>query len=806
MRDLSYGLRLIRRAPGFSALVAGTLALGIGVNTAVFSILHAVLLEPLPYRDSGRLVAIWDREIHAKGTSKLFDLYSDYENWKADAKSFEKVAALTWAAPMGRVMTGRGQARTVMAIPVTGEFFSLLGVAPALGRTFQAADVGGGCSVVLADSFWRNVLGGNASIVGETLRLDDQGCTVLGVMTSGFAFLPPEAPVTMWALMDRPAKPDSLAVGVFARLRRGAKMEAAQAEVLALHRQIHAHDRWGAQVEPVVYDLHGEFTWLTGRNLRLSVLVLFGAVSFVLLICCVNVANLLLGRALGRRREMALRAALGSGRARLMRQLLAENLMLSIAASLAGAGLAGAAVDYFRAARPVEMPPGVVVSLSAPVLAFTAMLTVVTAGLFGLAPAWSASRVNLSEALKTGGRSTAAGGPGQLGKGLIVAEVMLTVILLAGAGMLIQTMRRFEDAPLGLNPDGLVTALVQLPKTSYADSFQRAQFYERLETELRAIPGVQVAALSNARPISGGGALDVMEVEGHEQPRIENQFDTHIQIVSGDYFRALGTPLQQGRFFESGDREGSEAVAIVNAELARRYFAGENPLGKHVRPFQSGTGERPWLRVVGVVGNEKRTTVYQEMAWVDTPILYRPVAQNPPGSLSVVLRAPYEAGAAIRRKVAAIDAGVPVQDVQTVRSLEARVLAYPRFRAALLGAFAALALFLAAVGLFGVLSHRVSQRTHEIGVRMALGAQQDAVQAMILRGGLALVAAGVVLGAAAVWGLQRYLGSLLYGMHGADLRTIAGSIGVLLAAAVAAIWVPARRASRVDPMVTLKWE
>jgi putative ABC transport system permease protein len=685
------------------------------------------------------------------------------------------------------------------------EFFSLLGVAPSLGRTFEAGDVGRGCRVVLTDGFWRNALGGDASVVGQTLRMDDGGCAVIGVMHPRFAFLPPEAPVTMWVLMDRPANPDSLGVGVFARLRPGATIQTAQAEVVALHHQTHEHDRWGAQMEPVVYDLHGEFTWLTGRNLRLSVLVLFAAVSFVLLICCVNVANLLLGRAVGRQREMAIRAALGGGRARLLRQLLTENLMLSLAASVAGAGLANAAVEYFRAARPIEMPPGVVVSLSAPVLAFAAVLTVLTAVLFGLAPAWKASRIDLNEALKSGGR-VAQGGRHRFGKGLIVAEVTLTVVLLAGAAMLIQTMRRFEGAPLGFNPDGLVTARVGLPRTSYADSGKRARFYERLDAELHTIPGVEQAALSTALPISGGGALDVMEVEGHAEPRVENQFDTHIQLVSGDYFRALSTPLEMGRFFEAGDRDGAETVAIVNEELARRYFAGEDPVGKHVRPFQGGKGERPWLRVVGVVGNEKRTTVYNEMAWVDTPILYRPVAQNPPGAVNVVLRAGYDAGGAIRQKVAAMDAEVPVQEVQTVRSLEARVLAYPRFRAILLGAFAALALLLAAVGLFGVLSHLVGQRTHEIGVRMALGAQQGAVQAMILREGLALVGAGVAIGVAAVWALERYLGSLLYGMRGVDIGMMAIALALLMAAAVGAIWAPARRASRVDPMVALKWE
>jgi predicted permease len=323
---------------------------------------------------------------------------------------------------------------------------------------------------------------------------------------------------------------------------------------------------------------------------------------------------------------------------------------------------------------------------------------------------------------------------------------------------------------------------------------------------VRAIPGVEAAGFSSALPIQGGGSMDVMDVEGHAEPRLENQFDTHVQMVSGDYFRALTTPLKRGRFFEAGDRESAEPVAIVNEELARRYFAGENPVGRHVRPYQSGKGERVWLRVVGVVGNEKRSTVYREMAWVDAPILYRPVAQNPPAWVNVLLRAPYAAGSAIRGKVAAIDAEIPVQEVQTVRSLEARVLAYPRFRAVVLGAFAMLALALAAVGLFGVLAQLVGRRTHEIGVRMALGAQPGKVMAMVFREGLALVGAGGALGSAAAWGLGRYVGSLLYEASGVDVGVMAVSVAVLVAAATAAMWAPARRASRVDPMVALKWE
>jgi putative ABC transport system permease protein len=383
-QDLGYAIRTFVRSPGFTILVILTLTLGIGANAAIFSILNAVLLQPLPYRDPNRLVVIWDREIHVKGTSKLFDLYADYENWKKNSRSFAAVVAFSWApqASPSKILTGIGNARSVFTLPVTQDFFQLLGVPAMLGRTFEESDAGRGCAVVLANDFWRSTLGGQKGAIGKSIHLNDQVCTVLGVMPSSFAFLPPEQTVSMWTLIP-PARPHDFAVGVFARLRPNVSLAAAQAEVSLLHRQIHKHDLWGEKVEPVIYGLHEEFTWLTGRNLRETLIVLFGAVSFVLLICCVNVANLLLGRAVGREREMAIRAALGSGRYRLFRQLLTENLLLSLIASLFGIALAWAIVHYFRVQHPIEMPPGTSLGVSGQVLAFAAGLSVITALLFG---------------------------------------------------------------------------------------------------------------------------------------------------------------------------------------------------------------------------------------------------------------------------------------------------------------------------------------------------------------------------------------------------------------------------------------
>ncbi len=811
LQDLAFGLRLFRKAPGFTAVVLMTLALGIGANTAVFTILNAVLLEPLPFKDANRLVAIWAHEIHAQGTSKLFDLYTDYENWKANSRQFEAVAAVSWdpQASPSRVFKGPGPARNILALPVTPDFFRLLGEPALLGRTIEPQDAGQGCKVVLTFKFWQTTFSGKPGAVGTTIRLNDQPCAVIGVMPAGFGFLPPQAPVAMWTIMARPPRPDELGVAVFARLRSGVTLRSAQAETLFLHRQIHGHDRWGEQMEPVLYGLHGEFTWLTGRNLRLSLIVLFAAVSFVLLICCVNVANLLLGRAVGREREMAIRAALGSGRSRLIRQLLTENLLLSLSAAAAGVGLAALIVRYFRLTHPVEMPPATTIELNAPVLVFAVVLALVTALLFGLIPALRASRVDLNDVLKTGGRTSSRGARQQrFGKRLIVAEVMLTIVLLAGAGLLIQTIDRFASVPLGFNPDGLLITSLSLPESSYHEPQRRLLFYERLQNDLSRIPGVQAAAVSSTYPVEGGGSIDVIQVEGRPVPTTKAA-DAMNQTVSPDYFRAMQIAVQGGRVFDSRDSQQSEPVAIINESLAREYLGNDNPIGRHIRPFIGSGDKGPWLRVIGVVAGEKRNTVYNEMAWVDPPILYRPLRQNPLNSPVIIVRASTGQAAnlagVITRQISAIDPDVPAEEIQTARDLQAQVLSYPRFRAALLAALAAIALLLATIGLFGVLSHSVAQRIHEIGIRMALGAERNAIVRMILSEGLRLVGSGILLGILASWALNRYISALLYGVR-PDPLLFAATALVLLPAALLAMYIPVRRASRVDPMTALRYE
>jgi putative ABC transport system permease protein len=809
IQDVRYAWRIFRRTPGFSATAIVTLALGIGANTVVFSVLDAVLLRPLPYREPGQLVSVLDREIRAGGRATFFDLYSDYENWNKNSHLFEGFAAMSWASGLGRIMKGHGPARSVAALPVSVDFFSVLGVPALLGRTFQSADLAGGCSVVLSHKFWQAIFGGQRNAINQSLQLDNQACAVLGVMPPEFASYPnPDS--LLWVLLAPPKRPDQFGVFVIGRMKPGISLAAAEAEILALHHQIHQHDRWGGIMEPAIYGLQSEFTWLTGRNLRISLIALFAAVSAVLSICCVNVANLLLSRSLVRQREMAIRAALGSGRGRVLRQLMTESLSLSLIAAVFGVALAAGAVEYFRSANPIELPPATIVSVNAHVLGFMVVLSIATAVLFGLAPAWNASRIDLVGALKAGGRSLSQDAAHhRFGKALIVAEVALTIVLLVGAGLLIRSVQNFTSAPLGFTPEGLLITRFQLPPNSYAKPERRAQFYRNALAELRAQARFEGAALSTALPTQGTGPVSSLAVEGRPDPPSNHMLDIGQQTVSPDYFRVMRIPLKTGRYFDERDHERAEPVAIVNEVLVERYFPNENPIGKHIREYGGAASQQPWLRVVGVVADEKRTAVSNEMSWADVPVIYHAWDQNSPLAATLIVRIPSgqdTPGGTIQRTLAAIDSDVSVGEIEPVPASVAKILAYPRFRAITLAAFAGLAVLLALVGLHGVLSHLVTHRTHEIGVRMALGAQRSEVLGMIVAGGMRLIGLGVVVGLFAVLALGHFLRTLLYGISAADPLLLASvSLGMIVVA-LGAISFPARRAASVDPLIALRYE
>jgi putative ABC transport system permease protein len=806
--DLQYGLRTFRKSPGFTAVAMLTLALGVGATVTVFSVVEAVLLRPLPYQNGDRLVAIWLGHVKDKSLAKIFASYNDFEHWQRTSQTVEQFAAATWATG-DQIITGRGAPKVALAIPVSVDFFSLLGVSPIRGRTFEAADLNRGCTVVLSHRFWQNTLGGQADIAGQSVALDGRACTIVGVMPERFAFFPDAA--DMWSVItpNREQLPGTYkGVGVFGRLRAGVSLERAQAELSALHQQLHGSDGYGTAFRPTVYPLQEEFTWLAGRNLRLTLMVLFAAVSFVLLIACANVANLLLGRSLARQREFAIRAALGSGRSRIMRQVLTEGLLLSSVGTVLGVLLTIVAVRSFRALGPVELPPGTTIAVNVYVLLFASVLAGATALVFGLGPAWRASRADISTMLKATGRAAAGRLAGaRTGSALVVVEMTCAMVLLAGAGLLAQSIIRLGATPLGFEPDGLLTLAIRLPKTTYPKPDQRTQLYDRLVDTLGSLPSVDGVAL--ATTLLRGHSSNLLTVEGRPQATLETAIpDVGLDFVSRDYFQMMGVPIRAGRAFERVDGQEAPPVAIVNEALARKYFPGVDPIGQRIN---TGTpaAEAPWLTIVGVAGNQKSLNVFQEMTWVETPFLFRPMAQNPAAEATLLLRSsapPASMGASIQRVVANLDPDIPVTAIETMRQRIAKDFAYPQFRAAVLGGFSVLALLLAVVGLYAVLSQLVAQRAQEFGVRVALGARSwDIVRLVGIQGGVPTLA-GLAIGVACVIAFERVLASLLYGVTASDPKTLAGVALVLFAMASLAMFVPARKATQVDPLSALRSE
>jgi putative ABC transport system permease protein len=647
-------------------------------------------------------------------------------------------------------------------------------------------------------------LGGPPDIVGSNLRLDNKSCAVIGVMPKEFEFYPRQA--QLWNLITPNSaferEPWRLSIGVFGRLKTGVNDAGAQAELSLLHRQItrdapNEFKSW-SQYEPTVSELQSEFTWLAGRNLRTGLVVLFGAVVCVLLIACVNVAGLQLARASVREREMAIRAALGSGRSRLIRQMMTETMMLALLGAILGTALAVAGVNWFRSAGPVELPPGNAVTVNWQTLMFTAGLAILAGLLSGLTPAFKASRIDLNEALKGATRGSSGARTHRAARLFIIAEVALSLTLLAGAGLLIQSIVRLSSVPLGFRIDHLFTAGLTLPASTYPRSPQQAAFYNNLISRLRAQPGIEAVAVKapagwNIPLTAAGKAYELSDV---------NQ-----ESVSADYLATMGIPLLRGRSFEDSDRENSQPVAIINEALAQKYFPNEDPVGRQIKLGTSDSS--PWLTIVGIAGNVKDQSLFNEMAYETSPLVYSPMNQSAGGSVQILLRGAGDvAGLAnvLRREVSALDQGAPVPGLETMERQISTTLAHPRFRAILLSYFAGLALLLVAIGIYGTLSQTVSLRSREIGVRMALGAKRNDVLLLVIRQGFILTLAGAVIGVAGSLFVTRFLAGMLYGVKSADPVTFGAVLLTLGGVAALASYFPARRATKVDPMVALRNE
>ena len=789
-------MRQFHRDKAFAAVAILILGLGIGAATAVFSIVNGALLRPLPYREPGRLVQVLFQSLRERGMNKLFSTYADSREYSLHARTLESVAAITWAVK-SPILTGRGPARTVLAIPVSAAFFDVLGASAAVGRTFRPSDENAGCSVVLAHSFWQTAFAADRAVIGQNIDLDGKSCAILGVMPREFAFYP--AATKLWTLI-LPSEPnaDKLLTISIARLKPGVTMDQVEAELSSLSAAIHANDIW-RDFGPTIDSLQNAFTWFAGRNLKSTLWALLAAVALVLLIACVNVSNLILGRSLTRTREFAVRAALGAGRGRLFRQLLGEAVPLVLLAGPLGVFVAWGAIRFFESVNPVELPVGADISLDWRVLLFTFAISALAAFASAAAPGWNVSRSDANTALRSAGRGVAGNGHATA-RVLTAVEVALSVALLAGAGLLIQSVLRMGSADLGFHPEGLTSAAITLPADSYKDPAARRRFYEEFERRLSALAGIESAALTTILPTNGGGT-NTLEVYGSPRDAGHLPHDAILQYVSRDYFATIGARLAGAFSPESASNQANEA--IINQAAAGEYFPQSDPIGRRIRV---GGEKAPWLTIVGIAQTERRITVYNEMEWDAAPAVYRPIDAEPPlgASLAIRLRTPIPIAAELREQAAAIDPNAAIGDVKTIRHEVDLHLSYPRFRAMIFAGFAAFALLLASIGLHAVLSQLVAQRTQEIGVRMAIGAQAADIALLIARQAGAPLLAGLAAGMLATLVLARYLSSMLYGVAPRDFTTLAAASAVLLVAAAFAMILPSRRAIRIDPAAALR--
>lgn len=803
--DLRFAVRTLRRHAGFAAIVLMTLALGIGANAAIFSVVNAVVLRPLPYPNGDRLVVVWGN-LHRPGVEEIPASAGEYVDYRDRNQAFEAIAAYDTS---GFNLTGSGEPERVDGAIVSADLFATLGVLPEIGRPFRGADERPGANdvAVISHALWTRRFGADRAIVGRTVAIDGRTVAIVGVMPRGFRF--PDDATDMWKpmLLDADAlsadNRGSHGFTVVARLKRGVSVDQARSDLdtvaSAFVPQFPANYRAGFST--VVRRLQDEVVGDTGRAL----FVLLGAVGLVLLIACANVANLLLARAASRRKEIALRTALGASRARLVRQLLTESVLIAIVGGALGLTLAWWGIGALVAAAPDSIPRLREVGIDARVAAFTAIVSLATGVLFGVAPAMKASRLELNDALKEGGRTAAAHGLG--GRLLVIAEVAVSIVLLVSAGLLLRSFARLQDVQPGFAAERLLTVRVSLPASRYTTFAKGDTFFADLFAGLQSRPGVRGVAAINSLPFSGFGGSRSFQIEGRPATRPEDNTEEQLRIVTDGYFAVMGIPLVTGREFAADDSLRGRRVAVVNEAFARKHFGGSAAIGKRVA-FERDAPV--WYEIVGIVGNVK----HRGLDAGDRPELYVPYrqplfAQWTVRPMYVVVRTdgdPIDLVSTVRREVVRVDPDQPISDVRTMAERIDRSLIGRRFNATLLALFAALALTLAAVGIYGLVAYAVTERTHEIGVRIALGATRTDVVAMVLRQGMVLAAIGAAIGVAASLGVVRLLAGLLFYVSPADPATFAAIPLLLLLVALAACIIPARRATRVDPMSALRAE
>ena len=817
MQDLRYGLRTLRKSPAFTVIALFTLALGIGANTAIFSIVNAVLLKPLPFPESEKLVFMTsDFENH--GVSKDFATsYPDFLDWRATAKSFTAMASYHQDS---FTLAGLDQPLHVSGQTVSGDFFSIVGTLPLLGRGFTREEEKPGTRVVvLSHDLWQSAFHGDRSIVGHAITLDKQSYTVVGVMPAGFAFPLDSDPPKMWRTLaiesetkdpiNAPAATSPEARGahylqVVARLKPDVTIDRAREEMNAIARNLAAQYPDTNKKFPSV-GLTTELEHLVG-NTRSRMVILLISVGVVLLIACMNVANLLLVRASNRNKEIALRAALGAKRIRVVRQMLTESMVLGLGGAIIGIPIAMWALKIFIAMNAQNLPRIQNAGLDGNVLLFTAGIALLTSFIFGLVPALRTSSPNLTEFMKEGRGTTASGSHQRLRGALVVMETAGGLVLLVVAGLLLRSFHRLLSVDPGLNPKSALTLVLDLPETKYNDQ-QQMDFYTQLLARLRNLPGVVSAGAITPLPLSGNNAMITFQIEGHPLPKAEAPA-ADIATISPGFFKTMNIPLQRGRDFTERDDSKSPGVVIVNEAFAQKYFPNIDPVGQHITPGAANSGKPQVREIVGVVGNVKTRTLDTE----DLPGYYIPATQLNFGSMTVCLRTsvdPHSITSAVRNVVSSMDPDLPLYDIKTMEEYLAASVATQRFNAMLLEAFAGLALLLTGIGLYGVIAYAVAQRTHEIGVRMTLGASRSQVVRMVLKSGLQLTGIGVAAGLALSLAAARFatsFSSLLFGIQSTDVVTFSAVVGMVTVVSLLACYIPAYRASKVDPMIALRYQ
>jgi predicted permease len=809
-QDLRYGARMLWKTPGFTAIAIITLALGIGANTAIFSVVNAVLLSPLPYAEPERLTLIWTK-LEKLGLEKTWSSEPEVLDLRQQSTLFESLGVINDGSFS---LTGGGEPEQLNGLQVSTNLFSMLGVKMKIGRDFAPDEEKPGASrvAILSHGFWRRRFGGEQGVIGSTIHLNGNPTTVVGVLPAHFALLLPAeallpADLEVWipyavdyAKQDR----HSHGVMVIGRLKRGVTVAQAQAEMDAIAARLYPIHYTGSGFALKVVSMHGDIV----KRARPALLMLLGAVGFVLLLACANVANLLLARATARDKEIAIRAALGAGRFRVVRQLLSESVLLALPGGLCGLLLAVWGVDVLLKLSPADLSRMEEVSINGWVLLFTLSLTVLTGMLFGLVPALQSSKSDLTNSLKEGGRSVAGGASHWLRNAIVVGEIALSLVLLIGAGLVMRSFWRLMNVDPGFDPHRVLAMDLRLPESKYSEGPTRINFYQQLIEKVNALPGVESAAAISHFPLSQtyhSGAMTFEGVTANAERGNLASFEVDRRAITPDYFKVMKTSLLAGRFFTPQDESGGPPVVIIDETLARRLWPNVSPVGKRVTYGRFLEKPEVWLEIVGVIKHIRHHRLDAEVR----EQIYFPHVHWQTGRMTLAIRTasdPDHLVGAVRQAVRSLDPDQPVYQIRTMDGLVAKALAPARFTLLLLTIFAGMAGLLAMIGIYSVMAYIVTQGTHEIGIRMALGAQARDILILVMWQGMSLAVIGVTLGLIGSFALQRVMNGLLYEVSATDPATFVVISLLLACAALLACYVPARRATRVDPLIALRYE